>query len=354
MGSIIVREVNGETRVLASESPKYEEILKRNISEIPRLIPLDMVTDEDVIHITIGEEWRAGGGRADVVLLGSDAVITVVETKLKRNPEARREVIAQVLEYGAYLTEWTIAEITQRASDFFQSETAAPELRGKLLAEALRPLFDEDEDLESFKNRVEQNLRQGKIRLVIAVDGFGEQAKKIVTFINSYSSFEIYLLEISAYQEDGGRQIFVPSLYGYARKVVPSREPTQWDWAKFETDLGWSADEVERAERLNARLEELTETWHPEFRFRGGWTNFYFGGRKSPFGVTRSKQRGVELWFRLTESVDTHLPRGTHIRKLKNYIYLSGPLEDITDDAILAYCRAAAVAAELDVPLNDH
>ena len=314
---------------------------------------MDLISDDDVVHVTIGQEWRAGSGRADVVLLGSDAIITVVETKLKRNPESRREVIAQVLEYGAYLTEWTIAEISQRASEFFQSESAPLELQGKSLNDIFSSLLTEDDDVDSFKTRIEQNLREGRIRMVIAVDEFGDQAKKIVTFINAYSSFDIFLLEISAYTDEDGRQIFVPSLHGVTRKVAPPREPTRWDWNKFETELGWSSEEVARAERLNARLESLTRKWQPEFRFRGGWTNFYFGGRKSPFGVTRSKQRGLEFWFRLTQPLEAPIPTSIHVRRPKNYAYLSGRLEEISDDSLLALCRAAISEAGIEPASDD-
>src|SRR6266536_4891131 len=105
--------------------------------------------------------------------------------------------------------------VIRRAEEFFQTDKAFPDHRGKTVNEVLRLfLEDTDEAVESFKGKVEHNLRQGRIRLIVAVDEVSEQAQKIITFVNSYSAFDIYLLQITAYPDEG-RTIFVPSLYGY-------------------------------------------------------------------------------------------------------------------------------------------
>jgi hypothetical protein len=340
MPSIVIREADGQTRVLQSETYLYEEILKRNIAEIPHLIPLGAVTEEEITHVTIGDEWPAGLGAADIVLLGSDAILTIVETKLKRNPEARREVIAQVLEYAAYLSEWTIWEITRRADEFFRSDKAHADYRHKPFNDVLRLfLEDTDEGIESFKGKVEQNLQQGRIRLIVAVDEVGEQAQKIITFLNSFSSFEIYLLQISTYA-DGGRQVFVPSLYGYARKVARIRPSIEWDWDKYESELGWTKETIERVRKLHQRLVVLSKNWQPETRFNAGWTTVYCFG-KSVYGVQVFKRKGLAVWFRLEQNPVASLPTEVSPRQTSSYFYLHGRPEAISEAQLQQLCETS-------------
>jgi hypothetical protein len=343
MPSIIVQDPDGNSWVLRSKAFPYEDVLQRNVAELPGLVALDTVSEGGVSHLTIGTEWPAGSGRADIVLIGSDAVLTIIEAKLSRNPEARREVIAQLLEYAAYLSEWTIFDIQREAEEFFKSDRCPSDLRGVSLDEALQRFLTDsatDEGIESFKGKIEQNLRQGRIRLIVAVDEVGEQAQRIVTFVNSCSSFDIYLLQISAFEQPGGRQIFVPTLHGYARKVSTTRDHVKWDWAKYETELGWTREQVERAQKLHARLEAACQRWRPETRFNGGWTTVYCRG-KAVCGVQVWKRRGLELWFRLEQSPEENLPRDVIARQTKSYLYLCGTPENLKDDQLQRVCEAA-------------
>jgi len=44
-------------------------------------------------------EFRVGVGLIDVLLLSSQGRVAIVETKLASNPELRRQVLAQALDY---------------------------------------------------------------------------------------------------------------------------------------------------------------------------------------------------------------------------------------------------------------
>ena len=299
MASIIIQDLNGDSRVLQSKPFPYEDVLQRNIAELPSLVALDMVIDEPVSHQTVGLEWTVGSGRADIILVGSDALLTVIETKLNRNPEARREVIAQILEYAAYLSEWTIVEIQHRADDFIQSDDCPAAYRGTSFDQVLQSLLDQsgnDASVNSFKSDIEQNLRQGRMRLVVAVDEVGEQAQKIVSFVNAYSSFDIYLLQVSVFEDAQRGRIFAPSLHGYARKMQTSRVRVNWNWEMYESELSWTADQIQRSQELVGQLEAISAAWNKETRFHPGWISVRCFGKEA-FGVQVSKKRGLELWL---------------------------------------------------------
>jgi hypothetical protein len=347
MPSIIVQDGDGDSRVLPSRPFAYEEILQRKIAELPGLLPLETVSDEPVSHLTIGKEWPAGTGKADIVLIGSDAVLTIVETKLSRNSEARREVVAQLLEYAAYLSEWTIYEIQRRTEDFFRSGDCLPEHTNKSFDEVLETfLEDSEESVDSLKASIERNLKQGRIRLIVAVDEISEQAQKIVTFVNSYSSFDIYLLQVSEFEDNDGRRTLVPSLYGYARKVSTTRSARQWDWEQYESELGWSKDQVSDAQRFLEKLQMVAKEWDPEPRLHQGWLGLRCLGREK-FGIQVFKKRGLELWFQLDEYTDEALPPGVIPRQTKEYLYLGGSLRNLSDDQLHRLCEAALKRAGL-------
>ncbi len=333
MPSIIVQDADGDARVLPSKPFAYEDILQRHIADLPSLISLETVADEPISFMTIGAEWPAGTGRADIVLIGSDGVLTIIETKLSRNPESRREVIAQLLEYAAYLSESTIYEVQSRAEEFFQSDKCPREYRNKTLDELLGDFLQDSVDsVDAFKGQIEQNLRQGRIRLIVAVDEVGEQAQKIVTFLNSYSSFDIYLLRVAEHEDRDGRRIFVPSLFGYARKVATTRVRVEWHWDKYRDELGWSEDQIRDAQGLLERLESVSGEWQPERRLHQGWVSVRCLGREM-FGVQVFKKRGLELWFKLQDWQEA-LPSDVEPRQTKEYLYLSKNLDTVSDDLL--------------------
>ncbi len=341
MPSIVIRDASGKIKLLSNDNFDYEDVLQKQIADMPLLIPMEAITEETVVNITIGHEWPAGNGSADVVLLGSDAVITIVETKLKKSPEARREVIAQVIEYAAYLSEWTISEISRQAEESFNSDKASAEFQNKTFNQVIREFReDSDEGVDAFKASVERNLRQGRIRLVVAVDEVGEQAQKIISFVNSYSAFDIYLLQISAYEQDG-QQIFVPSLFGYARKVGTTRQRIVWNWEKYESDLGWSEDVIRRAKALISRLETIAQGWGAETAFYENWVDVACAENYEVFGVQNFKRYGLNLYFWLDRDPGIALPQGVYPRQTKEYRYLSGDLEGLPDEQLRGLCEAA-------------
>jgi hypothetical protein len=297
--------------------------LEKAIADIPQLIPVDGLSAEPLRFATLSSQWPAGSGAADVVLLASDAVLTVVETKLNRNPEARREVVSQVIEYAAYLTEWSAAEIAERAGSTFKA--------------AVEELVDDAETEDEFRSRLDKNLRDGRLRLLVAVDEVGEQALKLVTFLNANSNFEIYLLQVSAY-EDSGVEIFVPTLHGYARKTPVTRITRTWDWGDYQSELGWTPAQIIKAQEELERLRRVADEWITEIRFHGGWISIHCLGKEA-FGIAVSKRRGLELWFYATGGPMTPVPSGVTATQNKGTLNLGGSIENLSDDQLRQLCE---------------
>ncbi len=136
-----------------------------------------------------------GSGIADLVLVDAAGVPIVVEVKLGRNPQSRREVIAQVFDYASALTDWTVDELDEQTDGMTEA--------------ALRSLLDEDES--TFRARwraVGTNLRAGMVRVIVAVDEQTEELSRVVSFINEHSDLDVRLVVVEKYRDPNGDAVF--------------------------------------------------------------------------------------------------------------------------------------------------
>src|SRR5262249_49321153 len=96
-------------------------------------------------------------GSLDLLPINADGLPIAVEVKLQRNAQARREVVAQAIDYISALTAKTVDELD--------------EMLGGRVDQALRG-FGENEDEDAFEHRwraLGANLRGGLARLLVAV-----------------------------------------------------------------------------------------------------------------------------------------------------------------------------------------
>lgn len=192
-------------------------------------------------------------GSVDVVGIAADGAITIVECKLKANSEIRRRVVGQILAYAAGL--WGLAY-----EDF---DAAFASRVGSSLANAVAEFAPEEWSEERFRDSVATNLRDGRFRLVIAVDEITSELEKIVRYLNEHTSPELQVLALSlGYVADGDVEILLPMTYG--------RESVQ---RKVEADRRkWMTDSVFEAfqERSLPPLLEAVERLRGFVVARGG------------------------------------------------------------------------------------
>mgnify|MGYP005854746955 CR=1 FL=1 len=127
----------------------------------------------------------------------------LVECKLWRNPQARREVVAQILEYAALLRQWTLADLSAHLA-----RTLGPGTNPIFAAAAAQaPALDET----AFSDALARALRTGDFLLVIAGDGIREDAQAIAEHLAG-SRARLGLLEIRIWQDAAGRRVIVPQV----------------------------------------------------------------------------------------------------------------------------------------------
>ncbi len=175
MKKILVIE-DGRDNALSKERFTDESELQGYLRKYPDLIPLEEVMDNAPRLVCIGEEVEIPSGYIDLLFIDENGGLTIVETKLARNPEIRRKVIGQIIEYASHLSNWTVDEVYKVASNFL----------GKRLEEVMKESWNVS-STERFRINVVDKLKKGEIRLIIAVDEIVETLRTTVTFLNEKS-----------------------------------------------------------------------------------------------------------------------------------------------------------------------
>lgn len=214
----------GKTRVLVNKDFDNESLLQDILEKFPEFVALeDLGVSEP--FVVIGREVATPAGYIDVLCIDGEGVLTVIETKLARNPQIRREVVGQVLEYVAQLSKWKAQDVIQVANQYFQSSSDTGGTGGATLTDLLKSTSEPEEMLSpgDVYERIENNLRKGRIKVVIASDAIPETLKDTVNFINSFSNFDIYVLQVQLFKKDD-LEIYAPAIFGFARKAGGERQ----------------------------------------------------------------------------------------------------------------------------------
>jgi hypothetical protein len=161
------------------------------------------------------------GGSIDNLLLTDDGHLVVIETKLRRNNEANRAVVAQALQYGMGISELALSDLENCirrgqkgcASRLGPDETIAERAR-KYLATA-------DED---FEDRLDVLRRRGEILLLIVADGVLQSAERLVSWMNDAVGnrpIKLGVVELQIYCLNNESRLVVP------RTLVRIREASR-------------------------------------------------------------------------------------------------------------------------------
>ena len=106
----IVVDSHGNTQKLSrvpfDERRLHEGWLQDLLERHPELLPIEDIEPAFAPLISIGREIGTAVGSIDNLFINPDGYVTLVETKLWRNPEARRQVVAQIIDYAKELSQW--------------------------------------------------------------------------------------------------------------------------------------------------------------------------------------------------------------------------------------------------------
>jgi len=218
-----------------------EEELQTFLREHADLMPLEEIELGTPPLLCIGCEVGVASGAQDILYIDQNGLLTVVETKLRKNPEARREVVGQILEYAAQMSAWTPADVERQAQRFFAGKSCPQAYQGSTLEHALQIFFQAHQlvpgfSYEGFLQQVQTNIERGQFRLIIAIDEPPDPLLITVEFVNRFSErFEMYLIQLKRFRDiTQDQNIFVPALFGRVASVQKKRlQGPLWDRERF-------------------------------------------------------------------------------------------------------------------------
>ena len=251
---VLIRRTGG-----AWESPEVaghpdERALQDIVKRSPSLLP----GGSDDLAV-VDELSVPGAGFADIVAVGVDGRIVVVECKLRSNPEIRREVVGQILAYASGL--W---RMTYEAFD----AAFTARFGGSSLADAVSSVAADAIDVEAFRAAVTANLRSGAFRLIVAVDLITPELRSIIEYLNDHSTDNVQVLALELeYARHGDLELLTPHVYGEeaADRKQRTAAGSKWNEATFAEQMNARASgaELEFLETLLAH--GTTRGHHPYY-----------------------------------------------------------------------------------------
>ena len=227
-GKIFLLNDNGKILTPMSETDYVaEKDLQTFLADHPDLLPGDQISPESPRRwLLVSREMGVPGavdesGRwsLDHLFLDQDGIPTFVECKRSQDTRARREVVAQMLDYAANGIEyWSLDSIRQRAAETAKANGAALD---ELILDLLNP--DTDLTVEAYWQMVEQNLRSGKVRLIFVLDQSSRELRRLVEFLNEkMADVEVLIVEIRQYLGEGQKAL-VPRVLGITEQSRSSK-----------------------------------------------------------------------------------------------------------------------------------
>jgi hypothetical protein len=167
---------------------QFRDMLRSNPALLQKALGAGDMWDGEEWYYVGSEVGLPGIGRIDLLFVDDVGRPIVVETKLYRNPEARRRVVAQVSEYALQLSTLSAASLLEGA--------------------------DLPQEVLDLSKDIDDHLRRGSLTLVIAGDLVGDRAIRLGEALlgtNRPEQTSLAFVELAIF-EDGHGWLVAPLL----------------------------------------------------------------------------------------------------------------------------------------------
>jgi len=206
------------TRVPFIEWEHDEAWLQDLLFNHPALLPVGDIEPVFAPATPVARELPTPSGPLDILYVTPEGYPTLVETKLWRNPEARRQVVAQAIDYATQMSKWSYDDLVAAV------KKVRPDLvKDDPLAE-LMELSEEEWDQTRFVDTLSRNLRHGRVLILIVGDGIHESVEQMAETLSRTPQlgFTLGLVEMALFrQSENPEPLFVqPRIVARTREVV--------------------------------------------------------------------------------------------------------------------------------------
>lgn len=198
-----------------------ESWLQRMLFRHPEILPISDLDQMFAPLRALAREVPTGVGPIDLLGVSPSGFLTVVETKLHRNPESRREVLGQILDYCGQLSRWSYGDLVEAVRNAKHRASDAPDPVLFAAKGSSAPLADQ----KRFQSTVTESLRHGRFLLMIVGDSFRESTTDLLEYVQKsmHLQFTIRLVELRLFSVNASRDhrlLIVPQLVARTREVT--------------------------------------------------------------------------------------------------------------------------------------
>lgn len=197
---------NNSVNILNRVNPFVEKDLQDIIFDHPECVPISDLDESYNPLIPVCKELSTNAGPLDIFMITPNGDLVVIETKLWANPESRRKVVAQILDYAKEMSKWTYSDLQREVNRNLKTKG------NHLYNIVLNTSHDTTLNETDFVDAVSRNLRTGKFMLIIAGDGIREGAKNLTEFINQAGNlnFSLSMIELPVFETPNGETLIIP------------------------------------------------------------------------------------------------------------------------------------------------
>jgi len=206
---------NGGITELKETNYENEDFLQSLIEKYPNILAGDQIDlNSPRKWILISREMSVPDSEngsnqwsLDHLFSDQDAIPTFIEVKRSTDTRIRREVVAQMLDYAANGSAYWTMDIIKMSFEKSGGNLDVLELP--------------DEELDIYWTKFEDNLKNGKIRLMFVADEIPLSLRRIIEFLNTQmENTEVLALEIKQFVAENNVRTFVPHIIGQSIKAM--------------------------------------------------------------------------------------------------------------------------------------
>ena len=211
-----------------------ESYLQELLVNFPQLLPVNEIRGDAGNLVCIGREVNVGdSGAIDNLYVSTGGYPVVVETKLWKNPQARREVLSQILDY--------VKELIDKDYEWFDKQwisfSKSREIRSFDLIDKLNEFSDDELDQQTYIDRFNRALDRGDVIALIVGDGIETRLQSLVSHLcreSAHLRYSLALIELACYhlddQSDTSELLVVPRIVQEVEPII--RAYVRVDFAK--------------------------------------------------------------------------------------------------------------------------
>lgn len=184
------------------------------VQEFPTCLPIAEIDPLFIDPVPICRELSTPAGSIDNFMVTATGLPVLVECKLWRNPEGRREVVGQILDYAKELARWTSSDLQREAGRRLGRQ-------GNVILELVRDAGHQVDEM-GFNDALTSNLKRGRFLLLIVGDGIRVGVESIADYLQQHSGlhFTFGLVELPIYELATGDRLIVPRVLANTKTLL--------------------------------------------------------------------------------------------------------------------------------------